>query len=349
MSMRDNPINVNISTLTIVKTFLFFLLLYFFYLTKDILMVLFVSLILSSALEPSVAWMESKKIPRSIGVLIIYLLLLSVVGAIVYLIVPIIIQQTSELLKVLPGYFEKITSDFHGLQKYSDQYHILSNIKQYIGSLGSNFQNTAGSIFSTVSGIFGGIISFFMIMVITFYMCLEENAIKGLVLSIAPTRYQTYLIQLINRIQKKIGWWLRGQLILSLAIFVLDYVGLMILGVDYALVLALIAGLTEFIPYVGPVFATIPAVFLAFTQSPMLALFVGALYYIVQMVENNILVPKIMERAVGLSPIISIIALLVGFNVGGIVGAILAIPVATALTVIVKDMFERKDREKEAK
>jgi predicted PurR-regulated permease PerM len=151
-------------------------------------------------------------------------------------------------------------------------------------------------------------------------------------------------MQLVNRMQGKIGLWIRGQLILSLIIFSLTFLGLSILGVNYALVLALIAGLTEFVPYLGPTIAAIPAIFLAFTQSPMLALFVLALYYIIQMVENHIIVPKLMQKVVGLNPVISIMVLLVGFKLAGILGAILAIPVVTIASVFLKDLFEKKDR-----
>jgi len=174
-------------------------------------------------------------------------------------------------------------------------------------------------------------------------MVVEENAIKKLVWSVAPEKHQVYIMHLVNRMQQKIGLWLRGQLILSLSIFVLTYVGLLILGVKYALVLALIAGLLEFIPYLGPTLSAIPAVFLAFTQAPALALFTLGLYYIIQMVENNILVPKIMQKTVGLNPIISISALLVGYKLAGVVGAILSIPVATAVSVFIKDVFDHKD------
>jgi len=134
---------------------------------------------------------------------------------------------------------------------------------------------------------------------------------------------------------------------LCLVIFVLSYIGLLILGVKYALMLALIASITELVPYIGPIIGAIPAVVLAFAQSPMLAVFVVALYYGIQLVENNILTPKIMEKAVGINPIISIVALLVGFKVAGVVGAILSIPVATAVSVFVKDVFDSKGEKKD--
>lgn len=150
-------------------------------------------------------------------------------------------------------------------------------------------------------------------------------------------------MNLANRMQSKIGLWLRGQLILSFIIFLLIYVALSILGVKYALILALVAGMTEFVPYLGPILAAVPAIILVFAQSGfVMALFVAIIYYLVQLIENNIIVPKVMQKVVGLNPIVSIAVLMIGFNLGGVVGAILSIPVATAVSVFVKDVFDNK-------
>lgn len=346
MELKDRPININITTATILKVILIFLLLYFLFLIKDILASFFVALIFASAVDPWIDWMQKKKIPRAVGMLFIYLVMFAVISLALYLIIPPIATEIGELANNLPRIFNKVLSSITAFREYTIQHGVLDNIEDSLGSVSSNLQKAAGGIFSTVTGIFGGIFSFFLILVLSFYMVVEENAIKKLIFSIAPPRHQPYIMQLINRMQKKIGMWLRGQLILSLIIFVFIYAGLSILGVKYALVLALIAGLTEFIPYLGPILASVPAVFLAFTQEPMLALFVAGLYYIVQLVENNILVPKVMQKAVGLNPIISIAVLLIGFKVAGVIGAILSIPVATAISVFLGDVFNSKESEK---
>ncbi len=345
MEINSRPININITTGTILKILLIFLLLYFMYLIKDILAILFASLILASALDPWVDWMGERKIPRSLGVLLIYLVSLGVIALALFLIIPPIAMEVRELANNFPYYFDKIISEASSLKEISARYGILDNIKESLGSLNSNLEKAAGGVFSTVSGIFGGIFSFFLILVMTFYMAVEENAMKKLVWSIAPAKHQPYIMQLINRMQKKIGLWLRGQLVLNFIIFAMTYVGLLILGVKYALVLALIAGITETIPYLGPILGAVPAIFLSFTQSPMLALFVAALYYIIQFVEAHILVPKVMQKAIGLNPIVSIAVLLIGFQVAGVVGAIMSIPVATAASVFIKDVFDHKEGE----
>ncbi len=348
MEINNKPININISTSTILKIILIFILFYFFYLVSDILVALFIALIFASAVDPWVDWLEKKKIPRGVSILLIYLILFTVIASVIYLIIPPIVQETAELGNNLPRYLEKTVSTFSALKQYTVQHGISDNIREALGSVSSNLQTAASGVFSTVTGVFGGIFSFFLILVLTFYMVVEENAMRKLIWSIVPARHQPYIMQLISRMQRKIGMWLRGQLILSLIIFILTYIGLSILQVKYALVLALVAGLTEFIPYLGPLLAAIPAVFLAFAQSPMLAIFVGVLYYVIQLTENHILVPKIMQKAVGLNPIVSIAVLLIGFQLAGIIGAILAIPVATAVSVFVKDVFDSKEGEKKA-
>lgn len=334
--------NINISTVTILKIIFILLVLYFLYIVKDILAILFVSLVIASALNPWIDWMQKRKIPRTLGIVFIYLTLFIILSSVVYLIIPPILQQISELSINFPKYFEKISSGFSIFKDYTSRHGFLDDIKNGLGSISSNLENAASGVFSTVTSIFGGIISFFLVLIITFYMVVEENAMKKIIRSIAPDKYQPYLMQLIARMQRKIGLWLRGQLILSLIIFALTYLGLSILRVDYALTLALIAGLTEFVPYLGPILASIPAIFLALTQAPMLAVFVAILYFIIQWVENNIIVPKLMQKVVGLNPIVSIIVLLMGFKIAGIIGAVLAIPVATAVSVFIKDLFEKK-------
>jgi predicted PurR-regulated permease PerM len=277
MEIKNRPININITTLAIVKIILIFLLLYFLYLVKDILAILFVSLILASAVDPWVDWMQKRKIPRGVGILFIYLILFIIISSAIYIIIPPIAQEVGELANNFPRILDKVIAGFSALKEFTSQHGILDNIKDSLGTISSHLQTAATGVFSTVTGIFGGIFSFFLVLVLTFYMVVEENAIKKLIFSVAPSEHQPYIMQLINRMQKKIGMWLRGQLILSLAIFILTYIGLLVLGIKYALVLALIAALTEFIPYLGPILAAVPAVFLAFTQAPVLALFI--LYY----------------------------------------------------------------------
>ncbi|MDA3840005.1 MAG: AI-2E family transporter [Patescibacteria group bacterium] len=332
----------NISFLTIVKILVALLLFFVLYVVRDILAVLFISLILASALDPWVDWMQDRKIPRGVGIITIYLLLFGIVGSVILLVIPPITSQITELTSHYPQISEKLSSGFTLLKEYSLGANPLENILSSKNSF-PGFAKAAENIITGAIDVFGGIFTFFLVIVVTFYMVVEEDAVKKVIWSIAPAKNQVYVMQLISRMQKKIGLWLRGQIILSLLIFTLTYIGLSILGVEYALVLAIIAGLTEFIPYLGPMIAAIPAMFLAFTQGGAIFMaFVGILYYIIQLVENNIIVPKLMQKVVGLNPIVTLAVLMIGFKLAGVIGMVLSIPVATAINVFIKDIIDKK-------
>jgi len=347
MELNKRPININITSGTIIKTIAIFILFYFLYLISDILVLFFVSLVFSSALDPWVDKLKKRKIPRSVSVLMLYFVVFAILGTTLYLITPPIINEVNSISSDLPSYIESISSKFSLVKDYSLKYGLLDSTKSSFDVVTGYLQNTASGVFFTLFNIFGGIFSFVLILVLTFYMVVEESAIKKLVWSIAPEKNQTYIMHLINRMQLKMGHWLRGQLIVSLSLAVMSYVGLEILGVHYALVLALIVGFFSFIPYMGAILGAIPAIFIAFTQSPLLAILSIVLFYIVHFIEGNFLQPKIMQKFIGLNPIVSILAILAGFKLAGLVGALISIPVTTALSVFVQDVFDSKEEKKE--
>lgn len=343
--MTPPSTTINISTTTLLKIIILGLMLVFLYLIRDILILLFVAVILSSAINPWVDWLKKRKVPRPVGLILIYLVGLALISLVMTLLIPPIITEIKALLIQFPTYFEKIAAHYQTLSQYGRQYDIEQKLGQSLKSMEGLLTKSLGSVFATLGSIFGGFISLVFILVITFYLSVKENTIKGFLQHLLPASYQPYLIQLTAKIQEKIGLWFRGQLILLVAVGILAYLGLFILGVQYALVLALWAGLTEFIPYLGPTLGAIPAIFLAFSQSPLKALLVLILYFVIQQVENNILVPKVMQKAIGLNPIVSILAILTGIKLGGILGGLLAIPVATMVLVVVKDLYVEKTSE----
>jgi predicted PurR-regulated permease PerM len=334
---------IDVSIFTIIKFFLVVVALFFLYLIKEVLALIFVALIFAAAVDPWVDRLEKYKFPRGVSILLIYLVLFSLLFLVVYLLIPPIITQVGQLAENFPLYYERVASLLDVLREYSAEHGVLENIQRSLTNLRDNLFGAASSIFNVVVNIFGGIFSFFVILVITFYLTVEESALKRTLIFL-PRKYQDFSLHLVNKVQEKIGQWLKGQLVLCLIIGLMTYVGLLILGVNYALVLALVAGIGELIPYIGPIISAVPAVFLAFTQSPVKALLVVILFVVIQQVENHILAPKVMQKAVGLNPIISIVALLIGAKIGGIVGIILAIPVATAISVVVSEFWSAKEK-----
>lgn len=338
------PLRINITTATIVKTVAILLLLYLAFLVKEVLALVFVALIFASAFDPWVDFMQRRKWPRALSITLIYLIVIGLVTAMIYVMVPILVKEATDLANNFPYYFNKLSDFLDNLRRAFGHYGLADNFQNNLDNLAATLSGWTLQLVSAVYGAFNGLFSVFLVMVLTFYMVVEENAIKKIVWSLTPAKSQAYALNLVGRMQLQIGYWLRGQLILCLSIFLLTYLGLSILGVKYALLLALIAGITEAIPYLGPVLGGVPAVLLALTQSPRLALVVIVMYLIIQQLENNVLVPQIMKRAANVNPITSIIVLLVGYKIGGVAGAVIAIPVATAVSVGLKDLFNYKEK-----
>lgn len=340
-SPKPQQVTFTVATSTIVKIFAVILGLWFLFLIRDVVVMIFVALILAAVIDPFADWFQRKTIPRGISVLVIYLLLLSLVTTLVVLIVPPLVDEAGMIAKNFGSVVSRVSEAF-GLGKVAVGDAGLSDIQKLLSGLGTGVERGVAGAFSTITGFFGGILGFVVVLVMTFYMVVEEDALRRFFRDIAPESIQPYLSGLLGRVQEKIGAWLRGQLALSAIVAAMVYVGLLILGVDYALVLALLAGLAEFVPYVGPVAAAIPAVTLGVAASPLQGILTLALFIVIQQIENHLLVPKIMQRAIGLNPIVSIVSLLIGARVGGVVGAVLAIPLATAVSVLANDLMEMK-------
>lgn len=342
MEKKSESVTVNISSATIVKLLIITFLLWFFYLVRDVILILLVALVLASAFNPWVTWLHARKIPRVIGTALIFMVVIGIFSLSIGLLIPPITEQIQQISRNFPEYYSRIITDFQNFKDFSISGGVLGNIESTLESLQLNLAKTTQSFFSSVVSIFGGFFAFIGVVVITFYMLVEEGAVKRFIRSIAPDQYHPYLTQLANRIQDKVSQWLRGQLILLLVIGALSFIGLSILGIPYTLVLALWAGLTEFVPFIGPFLGAVPAVFIAFTMSPGKALLVIILYTVIQQLENHFIVPRVMSKTVGLNPLVVIIVMLVGAKVAGIIGILLAVPVTLILEAFVRDFIQPK-------
>lgn len=332
---EQKPTVFNISTATIVKVILTLAILYFVYIIRDIISLLVISLIMAILIDPLADWFEKRKIPRTLAVLLVYLVLISLIGLFIVLIIPPLTAQFDQLTNQIPSYWEKIKS-FGENSGYLSQY----NPETLLNSLKNIETSLAEGVFSRVGGIVGSVASMVLILFLTFYIVIDEKNIKKMALRLVPAQYQIYVSEIATRMKEKMGAWLKGQLILCLIIGVCVFLGLTILGVDYALVLGLIAAMFEIVPYLGPWLTGILVVFIAFGQSPMTALFAAVFIIVLQALENNLIVPKVMQKAVGLNPIISILAIIIGAKTAGVIGVALAIPVASALSILLQDFFK---------
>ncbi len=333
---------ISISTGTIFKVIVIALALGFLWFVKEIVVMLLLAVLLASLIEPAVNWLHRRKIPRALSVLGLYIIIFALLAVSLILIIPPFVEQITQLSTNFGDVSTSISQWIGKAVAIGQQYGLAEGVQTSLQSLQGNINGLIGNVFSTISGIVGGVAALVIVMVLAFYIVIEEDAWRRVFRRVAPDEYQPYLTQLFGKMQTKMGMWLRGQLLLMLVIGIASYIGLLILGMPYALVLALFAGLMEMVPYAGPTISAIPMVLIGFSDSPLKALMVLLLCIIIQQVENNILVPKIMQKVTGLNPIVSIVALLIGFKVGGVAGAALSIPIATLVSVFVYDVFKEQ-------
>src|SRR3989338_2590754 len=234
--MDPKPTFVSISTGTIIRSILILLGLWFIYLVRDVVAVLFVALILASAFDRWGDWLQRRHIPRAIGILLIYIIILSSFSLVISSLVPPLIAEIRGVAVDFPLYWDQLTESVLKVRSLSDQPAFLSGFQRLIESLEETLAATGQGVFSSLFSLFGGIIFFFVFLFITFYMTVSESWIKSSFLALLPDRYQPYATHLLTRMQDKVGAWLQGQMILSLVIASIVYLGLTIIGVKYALI-----------------------------------------------------------------------------------------------------------------
>lgn len=326
----------SISTHTLLKIVLIGLALFFAWTIRDILVLLLIAVTFASAMDPLVDMLHLKKIPRAVSVLSVYILAIAVVGVVAYLVIPPVLTE----FQLLTSNSSELTAELERKLSASptlSQLNIGPSITRSIQSLGSGVGHASDNLFQTTLGVFSGFIQVITVLVVSFYLVAEKNGMKNFVHTLVPEENQAKILHIVHRIQHKVGLWMIGQFIISGTIFVMVFAMLTALGVKYALVLALLAAVLEFIPYIGPIMFAVPGILVAFVQDPALAILVGILYIIIQKIEAYVLVPKIMQRTVGLSPLVILVAILVGLKVAGILGVLLAVPVAASAHVIIKE------------
>ena len=340
---------IEISTRTILKVLLFLLGIGVLYLVRDVILILLLSIVIASGIDPGVRKFQQIRFPRPLAVLTIYILTAALFAFVFYLLVPPFVSEMQGFAQTFPSSLEETAAYFHAqlniFTSFAPEYvsipadSLTSRLEAFVNdNLGSIF--SAGS--AVGSSVFGGMVSFVFVVVLSFYFAVQEGGIAHFLRIITPQEHEAYVIDLWTRSQHKIGKWLQGQMLLGLLIGVLVYMGLTLLGVRYALILAILAAVFELIPLFGPILAAIPGVFFAFIQAPVLAVWVILLYVIVQQMENHLIYPLVARKAIGVPPLLIIISLLVGGKLAGFMGLVLAVPMAAAVLEYVNDIAKEK-------
>lgn len=317
---------IEISYKTVVFTVFFLLFLKFVWIIRELIYSLLLAFIFMSALKPSVARLVRYKLPRPLSAFLVVMTTLLTVLFLFGFLVPPIISESFVFARDLPAL---LMQSFPFLKPYLSA----SSAIQFLPNITQNALKVLSSIFSNVMFV----ISIFFF---TFYFLLEDKFIESFLAKFLDDKVHRKVVEVLEKAEIRMGAWMRGELILMTSIGLLTYIGLSIIGIPFALSLAFLAGVLEIVPMIGPILSAIPAFIVAASSSLVLGTGTLVLYLIIQQLENNLIVPYVMNKAVGIHPITTLIALSIGGTLGGILGAILAVPVALIIETVIQRMLK---------
>lgn len=315
---------------------------------RDLVLVFLASIVIASAIEPIAGWAKQQRIPRVLAILGLYAITAILFAGVFYFLFLPLLSDLSSFIRSFPEYSRAFISS-PGLSDISGSSSFFGNVSgsipvsDIVNRLNTFVVSISDSAFSSVSIVFGGVFSFILMVVLSFYLAVQEDGVGKFLRIITPWKQEEYVVSLWSRSQAKIGLWMQGQLLLAVIIMVLVYLGLLLLGVEQALLLAAAAGLLEIIPLFGPIIASIPAIIIAYAGGgTTLAILVTGLFLIIHQFENQLIYPLVVKKVVGVPPMLSIIALLVGGALGGFLGLVISVPMATILMEYINDLEQEK-------
>lgn len=338
----------SISTGTLIRVVLVALGVLLLWVLRDLILVVLTSIVIASFMESAVPYFKRIGVGRVFGIVVVYVVSFLILAALFYLFAPLLITEIYNFTTFFSSYIP--SSSF--LNFFQSE--AFSGAKDLVGTL-NNFSlsgllsiskafigNLSGGLFQTLAVAFGSIFNLVLIVLVSFYLSIQEGGIESFLRLVFPIKYEDYVVDLWERSSRKIALWMKGQILLAFVVAVIIYLLLSLLGIQYALLFSIIAGLMELVPY-GILVALIPAFSFSYVSGGVAsALMVTGSYIIVHQFEVFLFAPLIIKKIVGLSPIVIILSVVVGFELGGIWGAILAIP----LTVIVMEYLSDIERDK---
>src|ERR1035437_8217760 len=350
MFENKNVTHISISTGTMVRAVLVLVCVFLLWFLRDLALVVLTSIVIASFIDSSVPYLERIGIKNRIfGIVLFYTISLLILAGMFYLFAPLLITEIYNFSTFLSAYIPNI-SFFNFFQNEA-----FSGAKDIVGALSGHFSistllsvskafvlNLSGGFVQILSVAFGSIFNFVLIILVSFYLSIQEKGIENFLHIIVPIQYDDYIVDLWTRSSRKIGLWVKGQMLVGFVVGVLIYLILSLLGIEYALFLALIAGVMETVPY-GILVAMIPAFTFSFLSGGLgSALMVVGAYVIVHQFEVFLFAPIIIKKIVGLSPIVIILSVVIGFELGGFWGAIISIPVSVVVMEFLNDVEKDK-------
>lgn len=346
------PLSISITTGTVVSIFAIGLGVWLLFYLKDLVLVILSAVVLASAVEPGVQYFMRYRAPRVLAVALVYLLIFGTIFGLAYAFFPPLLQETAGFTSSLPEYLETLNvDDILNSPIAESAREVVGGVptfQQYISQVQSVFTATSAGAFKALAGIFGGVVSLVLIIVLSIYFAVQETGIDDFLRVVVPVEHQKYAVDLWKRSHHKIGLWMQGQLLLSLIAGVLTYLWLTILGVPYSFLLAVFAAVTELIPVFGTYIAAAPALAIGYTVGgiPMLLAVVGG-FIVINQLQSNLIYPLVVKKVVGVPPLLVIIAFIAGGQIAGFLGVLLSVPFAAAIAEFVGDIQRAKERELE--
>lgn len=316
--------------------------LYILYNVRDILIWLLFAVVLSILFNPAIGYLKKKKVPRVLGAILVYVSFFGLMSLSIYLMVPVFTYEIQQFIQAFPQYFEKISPSLRGLgfDAFQDFSNFIHSFKASVESMGDN-------VFNGIIIFFGGLSSTLFVIVTAFFLSLEDRSIEKTLMVLFPKRYEAYALSLFERCEKKVTGWFGGRILACIFIGVATYIALLVFRVSYPFTLALFAGVFNFIPYVGPLITALILFLIVLPTETLKGVFVLIVFLIIQQIENHIISPILMKKIMGLNPALVLVALAIGGQLWGFLGAILVVPLAGILFEFVSE-FLQKRREKES-
>ena len=342
MDNQENKNVLNISWETILRISVAIVCFYIIYAVKDILIWFVFALVISVLLNPIIDFLQRFKVPRILGVILVYLGFFGTFSILLYLIIPLFVHEVQQFIEFLPQYIENISPVLRGLG-----FKAFEDVEALVNAFGGTLEMMASNIFNSLFVIFGGIFTTLFVITTALFLSLEEKVIEKTLMVLFPKKYEAYSLNLWGRCQKKISAWFGARLLACLFVGVATYITLLLFNVPYPFTLGLFAGVFNFVPYIGPLLTGIIFFLLIFPIEVLKAIFVLIAFGLIQQIEGSILSPILMKKIVGLSPVLVLVALVIGGKLWGILGAILVIPLVGILFEFSKE-FLKKRREKES-
>jgi predicted PurR-regulated permease PerM len=297
---------------------------------RDILIAAVLAIVIATSLDPAVSWLERRRIPRILGTLAVYIVGIFLISLILYVILPLFLTELNDILAN--------SNDILGnlIESMGIQSTVLQTIAVSLNEFTNNLLGGQTTLASVLAQLLGGVLITIIVFVISFYLTIGRDGVERFMQAVLPQRFHSGALSVFERVRVKISHWFAGQLFLSLVIGIATFIGLVLLDVQYAFILAITAALFELVPYVGPIFAGSAAVLTAMGQSTTLGLYTLGVFVAIQQLESHLLIPAVNKYTTNLNPVIVILSLLIGGKLLGIVGVLLAVPLAVLFQEILK-------------